>query len=316
MKFSITFFLLSLNVYANDLKIICENENYKYGLSSTSRELYVAQKSVPDSDVFHKNNEHGRVSIDFNHLTHEFKGNGEDGCTMVSYYTQTLSDGRIFLFESLDDEEGKISFKVQCRKLKHELILDNSIYHNDEMEFISHQGSKPFENTLAMNVKLAPIHSLKNQIAKNINKELDCFRGWDPQCEAHVTVITPVEYDNVLSTKLTMKEIESIALRYNIQESTFSIHGIGSANKMIKDQNGNDEYRETYFLILESENLRLIRQMIWYEFVRKGGAINAFDPAWFFPHITIGYIAGDLHESHGVLKNLKYSYDDRFILKK
>ncbi len=190
-----------------------------------------------------------------------------------------------------------------------EIQLTTDIYHNEEEIFQSHSGTGPFDSTLAMTVKYQPIKNLRLQISKVIGKELDYFKGWNEDGEAHITVVTPVEYFNVLKSKLSMKEIDTIAERYDIQSSKINVLGIGSGKLSI---NGKNE--DTYFVIVDSADLRLIRLMIFYEFTRRGGERTAFDPAWFFPHITIGYTKRDLHEADGVLKNLKYSFDKNFKL--
>jgi hypothetical protein len=107
-----------------------------------------------------------------------------------------------------------------------------------------------------------------------------------------------------------MKRIEAIADQYDIQEARLSILGIGSAKGIV-----NGKQAETFFLIVDSAQLRNIRQQIFYAFVREGGDRGSFDPTWFFPHITIGYLETDLHESNGILKNLKHTLDKRFALK-
>lgn len=191
-----------------------------------------------------------------------------------------------------------------------ELILPTDIYHNEEEIFYSHSGDGVFDNALAMNIQYGPIQNLRQQLNKTLGKELNYFKDWNENGEAHITVVTPVEYFNVLKSKLNMKEIDAIADRYDIQSSRLNILGIGSAKVTIENR---DE--EAFFVIVDSANLRLIRQMIFYEFTRRGGDISAFDPTWFFPHITIGYTKRDLHEADGVKKNLKYSFDKRFKLK-
>jgi 2'-5' RNA ligase len=190
------------------------------------------------------------------------------------------------------------------------LNITTAIYQNYEETFHSHIGEGQFDSTLAMSIRYSPIKSLREQIQSALKINLDYFKGWNPNGEAHVTVITPVEFYHVLKNKLSMKEIEAIADKYDIQESMLSLHGIGSAKEMVE---GKEE--ETFFVIVDSANLRNIRQQIFYEFTRRGGDRGAFDPAWFFPHITIGYTKRDLHESDGVKKNLKHSYDKRFALK-
>ncbi len=191
-----------------------------------------------------------------------------------------------------------------------ELTLPTDIYHNEEQIFYSHSGDGAFDNALAMNIHYGPIQNLRQQMNKALGKELNYFKTWNENGEAHITVVTPVEYFDVLKSKLNMKEIDGIAERYDIQSSRLTILGIGSAKVTIDAKN-----EETFFVIVDSADLRLIRQMIFYEFTRRGGDRSAFDPTWFFPHITIGYTKRDLHEADGVKKNLKYSFDKRFKLK-
>jgi hypothetical protein len=191
-----------------------------------------------------------------------------------------------------------------------DLKLTTDIYHNNEELFHSHQGPGPFDSALAMSIQNAPLAKLRLQIDSALGIKLDYFKGWNPEGEAHVTVVTPVEFFEVLKSKLTMSEIEAIADKYDIQESRLMILGLGSAKVLI---DGKEE--ETFFVIVDSAELRNIRQQIFYEFTRRGGDRSAFDPTWFFPHITIGYTKRDLHEADGIKKNLKYSLDKRFTLR-
>lgn len=184
-----------------------------------------------------------------------------------------------------------------------ELKLSTDIYHQAEEVFHSR------DIALAMNITYVPIKDLRSQLEGLLGIKLDYFKGWDPAGEAHITVITPPEFE-ILKTKFSMKELEAIADRYDIQRSRLMILGLGSAQKKL---DGKDE--SSYFVIVDSYELRMIRQMIYYEFIRRKGDRSAFDPTWFFPHITIGYTKRDLHESDGVLKNLKFSLDKRFQLK-
>ena len=111
-------------------------------------------------------------------------------------------------------------------------------------------------------------------------------------------------WDSTLAMSIGYANIKSL------QEARLSILGIGSAKGIV-----NGKEAETFFVIVDSAQLRNIRQQIFYAFTRAGGDRGSFDPTWFFPHITIGYIETDLHESNGVLKNLKHSLDKRFPFK-
>ena len=190
-----------------------------------------------------------------------------------------------------------------------DLKIPTEIYHNNEEPFLTHEGTGAFDNALAMNIIYAPVKNLRPQIEALIGKKLDFFKAWNADGEAHVTVVSPLEFYNALKVKLSMKEINAIAEKYDIQDSRLSLLGLGSAKSWVEGR-----LEESFFLIVDSAGLRNIRQQIWYEFTRRGGDRSAFDPTWFFPHITIGYTKRDLYEADGVLKNLKHSSDARFKL--
>ena len=59
-----------------------------------------------------------------------------------------------------------------------------------------------------------------------------------------------------------------------------------------------------YYYIVKSMNLLRIRREIAQAFYSAGGSKKDFDPELFFPHITIGFIGGDIHYPN-VLKNEK-----------
>lgn len=188
-----------------------------------------------------------------------------------------------------------------------ELPISTKAIDSSSLAFLPHQGKGPFDTSLAMDISYGPIQEARGAIEKHLKIKLDYFKGWDPKGEAHITVITPPEYYEVLRHKISMTDIEAIAKKANIQGSDVQIFGIGSAAKQV---DGKDE--ETYFLIVDSLNLRKLRTLVFTEFVRRGGSPSAWDPTWFFPHITIGYTKRDLHESDGVIKNIKHSWDKRF----
>ncbi len=178
----------------------------------------------------------------------------------------------------------------------------------EKMPFLSHTGSGAFDNALALNFPYEPIKALRKPIEVAIGRSLEFFKSWDPLGEAHVTVITPPEISNVLSKHLTMNEIEAIAVSNKIQQSDVLVLGIGSGKKQI-----NGVIEETFFVIVDSQNLRRIRNEVWKAYVKKGGDPKSWDPTWFFPHITIGYTKQDIHEPD-VIKNIRSSWDSRFIL--
>ena len=176
------------------------------------------------------------------------------------------------------------------------------------MPFVSHAGPGSFDNALALNVAYEPIRSLRAPIETLIGRQLDYLKTWGPDGEAHVTIITPPEFAGVLGKRLTMPEIEAIASKHEIQKSDLEFLGIGSGRKEI---GGKTE--ETFFVIVISSRLSLIRVKIWEEYVRKGGNPADWDPTWFFPHITIGYTKTDIHEPD-VMKNIRGSWNPQLRL--
>lgn len=187
--------------------------------------------------------------------------------------------------------------------------LSASILNNKALPFISHRGKGLFQTALAMNVQYAPVKKVRKIISKIIQYPLKFHTAWNKNGEAHVTVITPPEYSQILKKYVSIDKIEQIALQNHIQSSDLSIMGIGKGSAKI---NGKKE--STYFIIVHSKNLLKIRKLIYREYLKNGGKAGAWDPTHFFPHITVGYTLRDLHENNGVIKDVPHSLDKRFVL--
>lgn len=162
------------------------------------------------------------------------------------------------------------------------------------MEFIKHESPQKYGSYLSMNIAYGPVKELYNVMQKSLKHKLK-NRG-----EAHITVITPPEYSNQLSSKLTIKDIHQIAINNKIQQAQFENVCIGRGSKTLK---GKKEF--TYYIVVESQELLEIRKAIHKEFIKKGGDPNLFEPEAFHPHITLGFTTRDLHDSDGVIKNDK-----------
>lgn len=143
-----------------------------------------------------------------------------------------------------------------------------------------------------MNIKYTPVKEVYRQLLQRTHLNLK-NRG-----EAHITVITPVEFDRVLSHKLTIGEINQIALDYNIQESGFDIVCIGRGEAVVKGK-----IEKSYFIVIRSEDLIQIRMRVRDLFLERGGNPSLFNVENYFPHITLGFTKRDLHESDGVIKD-------------
>ena len=160
--------------------------------------------------------------------------------------------------------------------------------------FITHNGVGKYESYLQMNIFFAPVKKLFEDLDRDLYNSLSKKNA---RKEAHITVITPVEYRNILEPAgMSMDRINQIALEMNIQNSDFEIICLGKGEKI---------EQSTYFLVVESEDLLNIRRAIFKEFVKLGGKPSRFDPELFYPHITVGYTHRDLHlESDGVYKGM------------
>ncbi|RAP36174.1 hypothetical protein B1207_08450 [Legionella quinlivanii] len=190
-----------------------------------------------------------------------------------------------------------------------QISLSKNIYVNGSLPFESHRGSGPFDTAIAMNIQYQPIKSIREELSSYLQYSLRFFTGWNEDGEAHITVITPPEYSEVIKKFVSIERIEEIAIENSIQNSDVKILGLGRGVASI-----NDKAEETYFLIVKSKNLLQIRQLVYEEFVKNGGNKDAWNPRHFHPHITVGYSLRDLHETDGVIKDVMHSLDARFEL--
>ena len=76
------------------------------------------------------------------------------------------------------------------------LILGKSIQNGETVEFLKFSGPGEWSNYLAMNLPFAPMVNLFQQVEAAEKLTLK-NRG-----EAHITVVTPVEYWNILKPRL------------------------------------------------------------------------------------------------------------------
>lgn len=162
---------------------------------------------------------------------------------------------------------------------------------NGESEkFVAHMGSKKFENYVVITLPYAPFGELLTSLQGQ-------YGSLKSRSEAHVTVITPPEYDEVLSSFLTIKEINDLAQNSNIQVLKLQPICLGKAEAEISGAT-----ETAYFVVVQSQEVIDFRRRVYDAFVAKGGSPSRFDPENFYPHITVGFSLRDLHESDGVRK--------------
>lgn len=114
--------------------------------------------------------------------------------------------------------------------------------------------------------------------------------------EAHITVITPPEFDALLDGVIPMHAIEA-EVDAALTRASFEPVCVGRGR--VSDAG---EILETYYLVVQSEELLAIRAQIFRAYRRAGGEPSLFDPNAYYPHVTLGFTVRDLHESDGVRK--------------
>ncbi len=155
--------------------------------------------------------------------------------------------------------------------------------------------SGPFDSYLAMNLPFSPVKELYQKIQALDGVSLKS-RG-----EAHITVVTPVEYWSILKPhNITIEQINQIADLMKIQNSKFDPLCVGRGSVILSGKEEN-----TYFIVVQSNDLVNIRREIQALLVQMGGGATEFNPENFYPHITIGFTSRDLHESDGIIKNTR-----------
>ncbi len=162
---------------------------------------------------------------------------------------------------------------------------------NQEVEFIPHTEDKPFGSYLSMNLPYEPFTQIRNQLESMMEKKL-INRG-----EAHITVITPPEF-SILKSKMTIHEINQIAIDANLQKTKYQPLCIGLGEKKI-----NDRLEQTYFVVVSADPLFAIRQKISDLFISRGGDRLSFKSEVFYPHVTLGFTLKDLHYEDGIIKD-------------
>jgi len=129
-----------------------------------------------------------------------------------------------------------------------------------------------------MDVSFEAISKLRESIDKEIGSTLS-HRG-----EAHITLLTPPDM-NVLKNSPNQITIDQIHKEFSsyIQDIEFEVDCLGYSSEAAK---------EVYYVVIKENKAfynirRKIKEM-------SGGNAN-FDPYDYDPHITVGYINGDVY---------------------
>ena len=155
-------------------------------------------------------------------------------------------------------------------------------------KYLAHSGAQKFDNYVSLNLNYQPFQILFTELNQK-------FGGLKNRGEAHVTVITPVEYNEILKANISIEELHALAAKMNLQKSEVKAICLGKGEKA--------ELGATYYVVVESKDLLQFREKVLAAYLLKGGSPRHFAPEHFYPHITIGFNLRDLHESDGVKKD-------------
>lgn len=181
--------------------------------------------------------------------------------------------------------------------------LSQKIYESKNLPFQSHMGKEKYSNYVVVDIPFVPISELYRELESFLQVDLK-NRG-----EAHITVITPLEYEDILKDKISVQELHQLAKEHSIQKSSFSVICLGKGT--LKGVNPKSKpHKSTYYLVVESEDLLRFRRKVESLFVKRGGEEGAFDAEHFFAHITLGFTHRDLHENEGIIKDKHSCYAD------
>jgi len=178
--------------------------------------------------------------------------------------------------------------------------LSPSVHYTANIPFQAHIGPAPNGSYLAMTLPFAPINQVRQQIDILLQKNNPTSKNLKHRGEAHITVITPDEYENELKDIIKMAEINQLAIKYRLQAAQFAVLCLGVGTAKLKAV---DAF--TYYLVVFSKDLLNFRSALKKLFVARGGNPQVFNPIHYYPHITVGFTIDDLHEKNGVIKDIK-----------
>lgn len=152
----------------------------------------------------------------------------------------------------------------------------------------SFNAHSALKNYISYDLEYRSFETMRLQLENKLGQSLK-NRG-----EAHVTVITPPEYQ-VLTRKIKAEQIHFLANAILKESPPYEIVCLGSGAAEI-----DHKIEKTYYVVVQSEALLKLRQdLAILAQIEK----EIFDPNLFFPHVTLGFTGRDLHYEDGVIKD-------------
>lgn len=161
-----------------------------------------------------------------------------------------------------------------------------------QMPFIAHAENKPMKSYVALNLSYEPYAEIRKNLEKHLGHNLQS------RDEAHITVITPPEYDKILKKRIGIHELNSLAEKRSLQASPFKLLCVGKGSASLEGIT-----QSTYYAVVDSEALYAFRKEVQKLYVSRGGRALDFNPELYFAHVTLGFSKRDLHLEDGVTKD-------------
>ncbi|KAJ1829497.1 hypothetical protein LPJ56_000259 [Coemansia sp. RSA 2599] len=185
-------------------------------------------------------------------------------------------------------------------------VLPAQALDSSRIPFANHSTAKPFQSYLQQTLDFAHFKDL----FESINATVGTLQS---RGEAHVTVITPPEFDRVLGPAgVTIEEIEAIALRSDIQKARLVPvclgRFVGKLPNPVSDDDSGDFAVYSLVVADSYDELTNIRREVFKLFRKKGGQGALFQPEGFWPHVTIGFDRRDLFVEDGLYKGSNFCY--------
>ncbi|MFT5484101.1 MAG: hypothetical protein ACI9GW_002763 [Halieaceae bacterium] len=174
---------------------------------------------------------------------------------------------------------------VRTAMAEDKYVLSNTVFAPVPFpfEFIEH-------NALVKNVSFAPINALVAQIEAREGVQLQ-DRG-----EAHLTILTPPEIMGESASSQRginyLISLDELFAKFSpsVQYLDMRVICLG------RNRKGN---HTAYYLVVESPEVMALRREVQAELVRRatfsGGEVRFGATDGYWPHITIGFVGGDVH---------------------
>ncbi|KAG0246507.1 hypothetical protein BG011_002410 [Mortierella polycephala] len=175
------------------------------------------------------------------------------------------------------------------------IVINKKVLNTAKAPFVTNNGTELLTNWVGLNVDfqyVKPVFDFVNATQSIANGSLISYG------EAHVTVILPPEYDNILHpASVTIDELNALATHKNrLQSAKFGLECLGRVQAVSTPDNA------VQIILKDYDDIIAYREDVFKLYVKKGGNPALFDPWNFTPHITLGFRHRDIFVEDGIYK--------------